>query len=133
MKKTLGIVIASLALSSTTAFAGLELSGDASKYNSNTVSVSCKNNVGKVATLPAITNQDVPWFLVQGTFLSGANSGHCTFTYTKTNAYMGEGDVSISGDMQQGKVSDVKQGDGFTVTVAPDQTNYHAKVIISVS
>ncbi|MCF6766557.1 hypothetical protein L3V82_12335 [Thiotrichales bacterium 19S3-7] len=131
MKKTLGIIIASLSLSSTMAFAGLTLSGDQSKYNSNTVSVSCTNSLGKTATLPAITNQNVAWFLVQGTFLSGDSKGHCIFSYLPTKAIMGEGDVLIKNNT--GEITNIKPGLGYDITVAPDQTNYHANDIITVS
>ncbi len=131
MKKKIILGLAGLLISSS-AFAGLTLSSTNPNYNNSTVKVKCTDSSGKVlADTNAIVNQDVAWFAVNAGFLQFQNSGHCVFTYTKTGATMGEGDVSIQSN-SKGKVSNVKSGPGFTVTVSPDQSAYHDNVTIGI-
>lgn len=133
MKKIMGLILSGVLLSTTSAFAGLTLSSSNPEYNTQTVKVKCTDSAGKVlADRNAIVGQNVAWFLVKAGFLAGGTVGHCVFTYTKTGAEMGEGDVSLSG-VFEGKVSNVKSGVGFNVTVSPDQTAFHSDVTISIS
>jgi len=127
MKKKIALIAAAMALTATSAMAGLTLKGDSALYTNKTVQVSC-NGVAKMAS---IVNQDVPWLMVNMAFLSMKGSGHCTFYYKPTGAVMGEGDVAVSGST--GKISNVKAGNGYNISVTPDQQNYYGDVTISIS
>ena len=132
MRKKIGLMIAGFAVTSTFAFAGLTLHSDNPNYTSQTVKVKCTDKSGTVLIdRNALVGQNVPWALVKVGFLKGGTFGHCEFTYTKTGAIMGQGDVSVDG-ISKGKVNNVKSGVGFTISVSPDQNNYYGNVTISV-
>ncbi|WP_119343558.1 hypothetical protein [Facilibium subflavum] len=132
-RQKLTLILSGVVLSSTVAFAGLTLSSANPNYNTNTVKVKCTDSSGNVlADRNAIVGQNVSWVLVNAGFLKLKNQGHCVFTYTKTGAEMGEGDVNVQG-VSQGEVSNVKSGPGFNITVTPGQGVYADNVTINIA
>lgn len=134
--KKLKLIIAGLALTSTTVFAsGLTLSGDPSIYKSTTVSATCVDSQGNILTKDqnVIVNQSVSWFLVKAGFLAGQPQGTCTFTYIPTGAVIGQGTIAISDNYMQGEVSNIAEGQGYQVTVTPGQNAYYSDIKIAVA
>ncbi|MFZ9034902.1 MAG: hypothetical protein ACO2ZM_02105 [Francisellaceae bacterium] len=118
MKKLIALGLGTaMALSATSAFAGLTLATSNPNYNANTVKVKCTDSSGNVlGDRNAIINQNVGWVLVNAGFLKLKSSGHCVFTYTTTGAIMGEGDVAVQNN-SQGKISNIDGGQNYIISV----------------